>query len=69
MKYIIIGYCKDCTGIDSMGCNEGQPFDLGETDDFETAKKIAKNHANDCSPYYSEIIDKKLNKTIWTTQE
>ena len=55
--YKIIGYCKDCTGYDSMGCNDGKPFDLGEKENIEDARKIGKNHADSAGPYYSEIWD------------
>ena len=67
MKYKIIGYCSDCTGVDFMGCNDGEPFDLGESNDFEYAKKIAHHHYEECSPYYAEIKDTELNKIIYTT--
>ena len=55
--YKIIGYCRDCTGYDPMGCNDGEPFDLGEEESIEDARKIGKGHADSAGPYYSEIWD------------
>ena len=69
VNYIIIGYCSDCTGIDKMGCNEGDPFDLGESNDFDYAKSIALDHVRDCSPYYAEVINKETQQIIWTTKD
>lgn len=64
--YKIIGYCKDCTGCDPMGCNDGEPFDLGEKENIEDARKIGKHHADSAAPYYSEIweINGKLIEII-----
>lgn len=68
MENKIIGYCSDCTGVDFIGCNDGEPFDLGESNDFEYAKEVALHHSESCSPYYAEIIDIKTKKTIWETK-
>ena len=57
IKYKIVGYCSDCTGCDPMGCNDGEPFDLGYAETIEEAKIAGKSHADECSPYYSEIFD------------
>lgn len=57
MMYKIIGYCSDCTNCDPMGCNDGEPFDLGEEQNLDEARKVAKHHAEGAGPWYSEIVD------------
>jgi hypothetical protein len=58
-KFKVIGFCRDCTGIDPMGCNDGEPFDLGEWETIEEAREAKNHHSEEAGPYYAEIYDEE----------
>jgi hypothetical protein len=52
--YTVTGYCRDCTFADTNGCNEGQPYKIGNF----TKKEYAIDDGNEfvgTFPYYFEI--------------
>lgn len=52
--YELTGFCKDCTGFDFQGCNDGQPFGLGNFTKEDYAFDAGYEFVGD-APYYFRV--------------
>ncbi len=39
MKYVCVMSCRDCTGVDPMGCFDGEPWEYGPYNTREEAEE------------------------------
>jgi hypothetical protein len=61
-RYRVTGYCRDCTDEDPKGCNDGEPWELGDYAEKADAEEVAKNHSDMCAPWYAEIEEVEVEK-------
>jgi hypothetical protein len=54
-KWIAYCWCRDCTGEDYMGCNDGEPWTLGPFPTREEAEAAGEAESNKAGPYEYEV--------------
>lgn len=55
-QFEVVVICRDCTGVDDMGCGEGRPWRLDETFTTHEAACHAGYDATSGPPWDHEVV-------------
>ena len=62
-KFQVIAYCRDCTGVDPMGCNGGHVWQVGVFDTLIEAQIAGEEEIEDTAPWRYKIVELEMLKS------